>query len=210
MVQGDKFFLKMYRTALLVTYNLLNKYINAQQVNTGTDTLREASSEHLHLHRQPVSLPQFAFLVPQKQERRLVSHNHSCRRKTPLISATEFCSELQCRFLFTENNADTTRLLDQPNTCHTLLSSRCCRPTSALAKSRKICKHSRSCGFFPLLSADQVCSLSWLLIHLLTHIRTLYLLSMLSSVCSLRSTQEVLIFIQNFSMLPSQTHFAIG
>lgn len=147
----------------------------------GTDTLRETSSELLHLHRHP-ACPRLAFLVPQKQEMRLVSHNHSCRRKTPLISVTQFCSELQCKFLFTENNTDTTHLLDQPSTCHTLLSSRCFRPVLALAKSRKICKHSRFCSFFPLLSADQVCSLCWLLTHLLIHIRTLYLLSMLSTV----------------------------
>lgn len=51
MVQGDKIFSKMYGTALSVTHNLSNKYINAQQVNTGTDTLREASSEHVHVHR---------------------------------------------------------------------------------------------------------------------------------------------------------------
>lgn len=86
---------------------------------------------------------------------------------------------------FTENNTGTTHLLDQPSPRHTLLSSRCFRPALALAKSRMIFKHSRSCSFFPPLSADQVCSLCWLLTHLLTHIRTLHLLLMLSTVSGL-------------------------
>lgn len=93
---------------------------------------------------------QLAFLVPQKQMMRLVSYNHTCRRKTPLISATQFCSKLQCKFSFTEKNAGTTLFLDQSSTCHTLLSSRCFRTASALGKSRMIYKHTRSCSFFLL------------------------------------------------------------
>lgn len=142
---------------------------------------------------------------------RLVSHNHACRRKTPLTSVTQFCSELQCKFLFTENNTDTTYLLDQPSTCHTLLSSRCFRPALALAKSRKVRKHSRSCSFFPLLSADWVRSLCLALnTPANSHQDTLPPLNTFYGVWTLRSMQEVLIFIPNFSMLPSQTHFAIG
>lgn len=98
------------------------------------------------------------------------------------------------KFLLTENTyRNKMFLLDQPNTFRAvifllhscLFTDACVKPAWALAKSKLVCKHSKSCSFSPCLSANPVCSPCWLLTHLLIHISKLHLLLMLSAVSGL-------------------------